>query len=629
MSGICGFCQPGIEVPRVRLDAMLGACSLPGESGCGRFTGNSIALGVSQRWSGQQIGRVSGVQIAVDADLHNLEELSTLLTGKGFNTAQMSLVDMLANLYLLRGPDFVQHLQGAFSIAIWDERSRHLLLAVDRFGFKTLYWSREAERLLFASRVGAVRAAQSTPADVNAQAITQFLLFSVVPAPLTIFRGIERLSPGYFLIFKGGEVTTKRYWELEYNEDMGRDEKYWARELREEMRGAVHRSLRGCSAETTGAYLSGGTDSSSVVAFLSERFQPAHSFSMSFPIEGYNEIQFARITAERFATRHHERCLSPEDAVAAIPKLIRYYDEPFANSSAIASYYCALLARENGIDTLLAGDGGDELFGGNARYATDKRFALYHAIPLWMRQGLIEPVAKLLPATDGWLSLPRRYIRRAQMQNPRRIFSYNMFLSMESMKIFEPGFLEQTPEPASLAIAEQHFFSARASSELNRLLYMDVKMTLADNDLRKVSGTAELAGVRVRYPLLDTRLAEFSGRIPTKLKLKGMKKRYIFKRAMKGILPDEVLHKKKHGFGVPLGEWFLHDSRLKTLVQDVLRDPRTRQRGYFRPEFVDELISMHQQEHAGFYGEFVWYLVALELWHREHVETSREVPIAR
>jgi asparagine synthase (glutamine-hydrolysing) len=357
VSGICGFCEPGMAVPRLRLDAMLAACSLPGETCREGFAGDSIASGVIQRWPGQQIGRISGVQIAVDADLHNLQELSTLLAGNGFNTSQMSLAEMLANLYLLRGPDLVHHLQGAFSIAIWDERLRQLLLAVDRFGFKTLYWSQEAECLLFASRLGAVRAAQNTPSDVNPLAITQFLLFSVVPAPLTIIKGIERLSPGFYLIFKGGQVTTKRYWDLEYNEDMGRDEKYWTRELCEEMRTAVHGQLNGCSAETTGAYLSGGTDSSSVVAFMSERFKPTNSFSISFPVEGYNEIQFARVTAARFATRHHERCLSPEDAVVAIPKLIRYYDEPFANSSAIASYHCALLAREHGVDTLFAGDG--------------------------------------------------------------------------------------------------------------------------------------------------------------------------------------------------------------------------------------------------------------------------------
>jgi len=609
---------------------MLAACSLPEESGCEAISGNSIALGVSRRWPWQQIGRIFGVQVAVDADLHNLEELTKVLAGEGFHTSKMSLAETLASLYLLRGPDFVRHLQGAFSIAIWDERLQHLLLAVDRFGFKTLYWNLDdGERLLFASRVGTVRAAQDEPARVNPSAIAQFLLFSVLPAPLTIFKGIERLSPGFALTFnKDANVTTRRYWDLEYKEDTSQDDGHWARELREELRAAVYRHLVDCSAATTGAYLSGGTDSSSVVAFMSDRFKPVPSFSISFPIDSYNEIGFARTTAECFATRHHERCLSPEDAAAAIPKLIRYYDEPFANSSAIASYHCALLAHENGVDTLLAGDGGDELFGGNARYALDKKFALYHSIPRWMRRILIEPAARLLPATDGRLSLPRRYIRRAQIPNPRRILSYNLFLNKEAQEIFEPDFLEHVPEPASLAIAEEHFRSAQASSELNRLLYMDVKMTLADNDLRKVSGTAELAGIRVRYPFLDTRLVEFSGRIPANLKLKGLEKRYIFKQAMKGILPDKVLQKKKHGFGVPLGEWFLQDRGLKSLVQDVLRDGRTRHRGYFRQGFLDQLISLHQQGNAGYYGEIVWYLVALELWHREHLESFREVSIA-
>jgi asparagine synthase (glutamine-hydrolysing) len=431
------------------------------------------------------------------------------------------------------------------------------------------------------------------------------------------------------LTFQGREVKTKRYWDLAYSEDMDRDERYWSQELREEMRGAVHRHLSGCAPEMTGSYLSGGTDSSSVTAFMAERIKPAKTFSISFPVEGYNEIEFARTIAKQFQTRHQERCLTPEDAATAIPKLISYYDEPFANSSAIASYHCALLARDHGMDTLFAGDGGDELFGGNARYASDKHFGLYNSVPRWMQRGLIEPVANLLPAADGWLSLPRRYIRRAKLPNPKRILSYNFFLNMEAQQIFETDFLGQISDPTSLAIAEGHFRSAHASSDLNRLLYMDVKMTLADNDLRKVSGTAELAGIRVRYPLLDTRLAEFSGRIPAGLKLKGMEKRYIFKQAMKGILPDQVLYKKKHGFGVPLGEWFLKDSKLKSLVQDVLRDSRTQQRGYFRRGFLDGLISSHQQGNAGFYGEIVWYLVALELWHREHFESFREVSMAR
>jgi asparagine synthase (glutamine-hydrolysing) len=606
---------------------MLAACSLPGETGRERISGSSAAFGVSRRWPWQQTACVSGVQIAADADLDNLRQLALEVS----NEVGPSVAETLARQYLLHGPDFVRYLQGSFSIAIWDEKSQHLVLAVDRFGFKTLYWSLDGrQRLLFASRVGAVRAAQTEPAPVNPSAIAQYLLFSAIPAPLTIYKGIERLSPGFILILnKDSQITTKRYWDLEYVEDTTRRDVDWARDLREEIKGAVHRNLDGCGIETTGAYLSGGTDSSSVVAFMSDRFKPVHSFSISFPIDSYNEIGFARTTAKRFATRHHERCLRPEDAAATIPKLIRYYDEPFANSSAIASYHCALLARESGVDTLLAGDGGDELFGGNARYATDKRFALYHSIPKWIRRILIEPCASLLPDNDGRVSLPRRYIRRAQIPNPRRILSYNLFLNRDVRDIFDPDFLQEVPEPASLAIAEEHFRSAQASSELNRLLYMDVKMTLGDNDLRKVSGTAELAGIRVRYPLLDARLVEFSGHIPTYLKLRGMEKRYIFKRAMKDILPDQVLHKKKHGFGVPLGQWLLRDAGLKSFAQELLRDRKTRQRGYFRQDFLDQLTLLHQHGDAGFYGEFVWYLIALELWHREHLESFREASFAR
>lgn len=628
MSGICGICNGHGGVSRARLDAMLAALALPGESGSSAIAESSVALGVSSRWAFQQVARVSEVRIAVDADLYNFDDIARLMAGRGIDARKTPLAEIVARMYLQDGPSFVERLHGAFSIAIWDERNRQLLLAVDRFGFKTLYWTRESEQLLFASRVGIVRAAQDAPSGIDPSSMMQFLLFSVVSAPLSIFRGIERLSPGFILTFRDGQVAKKRYWDLNYIEESSRDEKTWSRELREEMRAAVHRHIDGCDAGTTGAYLSGGTDSSSVVAFMSDRFKPVNTFSISFPVTAFDEIGFARTTAERFATRHHERCLSPEDAAAAISKLIGYYDEPFANSSAIASYYCALVARESGVELLLAGDGGDELFGGNARYATDRRFALYHSIPKWLRRGVLEPAISLLPNTDGPISLPKRYVRRASMPNPRRILSYNLFLEMDASKIFAADFLAEAPLRDWLAIPERHFSEAHASNELNRLLYMDVKMTLGDNDLRKVSGTAELAGVRVRYPLLDTRLAEFSGRIPATLKLKGMEKRYIFKQAMKRILPDTVLYKKKHGFGVPLGQWFLHDSRLKALVHEVLNDPRTRQRGYFRREFLDELINLHQSGHAGFYGEIVWYLVALELWHREHLEKSREVTLA-
>ncbi len=622
MSGICGICQPGAAISRKRLRGMVEACSLPGDLNSESSAGNSIAFGVCRRGSGQQIGRIAEVQVAVDADLYSAKEISVAFQSEA-DSRQIPLAEMLAHLYLRRGLDFLQLVHGAFSIAVWDESKQSLLLIVDRFGFKTLYWSLDRGQVCFSSRAGGMRVGRGIPAEVNPDAVKQFLLFSAVPAPMTIFKGVKRLSPGHVLIFENGDAKTKSYWDLEYKEDTTRSEKYWANGLREEMRSAVDRHLADLVPEATGAYLSGGTDSSSVVAFMSDRFKPTHTFSISFPVAGFSEVEFARTTANRFATCHHERCLQPADAVDAIPKIIRYFDEPFANSSAIASFCCARLAREHGIDTLLAGDGGDELFGGNARYAADKQFALYHAVPRWMRRYLIEPIANLAPGENGPMTLPRRYIRRAQIPNPRRILSYNFFLCNAIQEIFDADFLKDSVD-VSLQIPESHFNSANASSELNRLLYMDVKMTLGDNDLRKVSGTAELAGIEVRYPLLDTRLVEFSGRVPAKLKLKGMEKRYIFKKAMAEILPKSVLYKKKHGFGVPLGEWFLRDNRLKALVQDVLNDPKTHQRGYFRPGFMDRLLALHRQGNASFYGEIVWYLVALELWHREHFEFSGE-----
>jgi asparagine synthase (glutamine-hydrolysing) len=628
VSGICGVCEPGMEIARSNLDPMLAACSCCEERDVEHLSGPCAAFGVSRRWPFQEVAQVRNVRVAIDADLYNLDEVWTILEREGLARREHSLAEAIANLYILRGREFVKDLQGAFSIALWDDTLRQLLLMVDRFGFKTLYWRKERSRLVFGSRVGSVCAGQNAAAEISPEAIAQFLLFSVVPAPLTIFKGTQRLSPGFALTFRNDEVQTQRYWDLEYNEDSGRDEQEWSRELREEMRAAVHRHLQGCAPEKTGSYLSGGTDSSSVAAFISERCKPARTFSISFPVDGYSEIDFARTTARTFQTDHHEHCLVPEDAASAIPKLMRYYDEPFANSSAMASYQCAVLARENGMETLLAGDGGDELFGGNARYADDKRFSIYQQTPQWLRRGLIEPAVSLLPEADGKMSLPRRYVRRAQIPNPRRIMSYNFFLNISPDEVFEPGFLEQAPASSFLTIAETHFHAAKASTELNRLLYMDLKMTLADNDLRKVSGTAEIAGIRVRYPLLDARLAEFSGRIPSNLKLKGFEKRYLFKQAMKGILPDQILYKKKHGFGVPLGEWFLHDARLKLLVQDVLNDRQTLERGYFRRGFLDKLIGLHKGGNAGFYGEIIWYLVALELWHREHASVAREVSIA-
>jgi asparagine synthase (glutamine-hydrolysing) len=624
MSGICGICEPGRTLGPAGIKSMLAALTLTGETCQLAPDRDSVALGVSQRWHFQQVAGIPGVRIAADAELLNRPELAKFLKGGNFNPDHLTPAELLARLYRERGVSFVELLDGVFSFALWDEEHRRLVLAIDRLGVNSLYWRKEGDRILFASRVGAIRGIQETPATVNPAALMQYMLFSAVPAPMVIYKGIEKLRPGFCLVYEAGQIRQTRYWDLQYRESDNHNVAHWAREVREGLRSAVQHHLTDLAPEKTGAYLSGGTDSSSVVAFMNERHSPVNAYSIFFAESVYSEIDFARTTAKHFRTNHHELSLTSRDTYDAIPKIIEYYDEPFANSSAIGAYHCARFARESGVTTLLAGDGGDELFAGNERYATDKRFALYHHVPAWLRKGLIEPIAALLPNNESRLSLPRRYVRRANIPLPRRILSYHHLLSTPPEEMFEPSLLESAPPETWLNVAEEHFRSAVAEGDLNRLLYLDVKMTLADNDLRKVLGTAEVAGVRARFPLLDYKLVELSGRIPAALKMQGFEKRFIFKEAMKEILPHNVLYKKKHGFGVPVALWFLQDPRLESLVSDVLTDSRTQQRGYFRPAFLDHLLRLHRGKDAHFYGEILWYLVALELWHRQHLERSLE-----
>jgi asparagine synthase (glutamine-hydrolysing) len=623
MSGICGICLPGAPLYRTALEPMLAALALPGDAGQDHLAERSIAMGVARRWTSEGIASIPGVFVATDADPCNLAELRADVGRHGVDASELSVAEIFAWLFKFDGHDFLLRPRGAFSVAVWDEAEQRLLLAIDRFGMHSLYWCRQGERLQFATRAGAIRAAQDSPTAISPASIVQFLLFSAIPAPLTAYQDISKLEPGSLLLYEGGKLLQQRYWDLEYTEDHIPSASQWAGQLRETMRASVHAHLEGCVPERTGAYLSGGTDSSSVVAFMTEACCPVNTFCIFFEDPRYSEIEFARTTAECFHARHKAKAVSAQEAFDSIAKIAGYFDEPFANSSAIGAYYCALIARENGVDTLLAGDGGDELFAGNERYATDKYFQLYQKLPGWLRHGVIEPLVRVLPE-EGNLSLPRRYVRRATTPNPRRLLSYCPLLGINPSEIFKPEFLEQAPPETWMEIPERHFQRAPgAQSELNRLLYLDIKMALADNDLRKVLGTAELAGVRVRFPLLDTRVAEISSRIPSDLKLNGLEKRYIFKLAMKKILPDKVLRKKKHGFGVPVGKWLLQHREFRALMQDVLGDRASYLRTYFCGAFLDKLQLLHQ-EHAGYYGEVVWYLLMLELWHRRQRRGIRD-----
>ncbi|MGH9390676.1 MAG: asparagine synthase-related protein, partial [Vicinamibacteria bacterium] len=293
------------------------------------------------------------------------------------------------------------------------------------------------------------------------------------------------------------------------------------------------------------------------------------------------------------------------------------YDEPFGNSSAVASYYCAALARADGVGTLLGGDGGDEIFAGNERYAKQAVFDYYLRMPAALRRFVVEPILGVLPK-NGFAPLRKAqsYVRQANTPLPDRLEEYNFVNRMTPAAVFTPEFLAGARPEEPLDLLRRSFAEADTRSDLNRLLYLDLKFTLADNDLRKVGGTCEMSGVDVLYPFLDRDLVDFANRVPPGLKLKGTKLRYFFKRASEGFLPDAILKKRKHGFGVPCGRWMRDYAPLRDLSYDCLRS--LEKRGYLRESFVSNLIALHRSEHADYYGVMVYVLTMLELWHRKH-----------
>ncbi len=564
--------------------------------------------------AGKPPKRRGGVITAADLDLVNFDELRAL-TGLPGSCA------VLARLHELEGWQGISRLRGAFGVALWDERHRALVLAVDHFGMKRLHYAITPEALAFASQPSALRAVPGVTGSVDPEAVYAYLNFGYVPAPSSMFAGVRRLPPGSVLLVRGGEPAITRYWDLSYQErHLGLAEASAATvQLVEE---AVSLALRDAPVKETGAFLSGGTDSSTVVGLMTKvTGERVNAFSIGFREAKYDELHYAGLAARHFDAAHHTRLIMPDEALGVLPRLVERYDEPFGNSSAIGTYFCAKLARECGVTRLLAGDGGDEIFGGNERYRTDRIFARYHQLPSPLRRWLLEPVLLGLPDLGGsLLGKGQRYIQRANLPNPRRFYSYEFFFAHQGCALLSRDFTAAIDAAAPWAVLHEHFARAEATSELNRLLYLDMKLTIGDNDLLKVTRTADLAGVDVRFPLLDRALVEFTGTLPAHYKVRGLEKRYLFKRAFRPLLPPEILAKQKHGFGVPTGDWLRDHPGFRELARETLLSARARQRGYFAPGAVERLFELHAADSTPYYGAILWTLLMLELWHRRHAD---------
>jgi asparagine synthase (glutamine-hydrolysing) len=486
-------------------------------------------------------------------------------------------------------------------------------LAVDRFAIRTLCFRVTPQGLEFAERADDVAA---DGAALDAQALFDYLYFHCIPSPRTVYHGVQRLPPGHCAWFECGRLTVTPYWQPTFDDAPSAPS---FDSLRDEFRRIVQQSVaRQLDGGVAACFLSGGTDSSTVAGMIAKSAGPAtRTYSIGFDAAGYDEMAFARLAARHFGTDHREYYVTPDDLVRGAASVAQFYDQPFGNSSALPAYYCAKLAHEEGVSRLLAGDGGDELFGGNSRYAKQRIFGWYDHIPAPLRSAAMEPLLERTPlgGLPGF-SKARSYVEQAREPMPDRLGMYNLLLRLGVDDTLEPGFLAQVDQQAPLALQRQVWASARTGHELNRTLAFDWRFTLAESDLPKVRGTTALAGVEVGFPLLDTELVDFSCRLPPAYKLKGLKLRWFFKEALRGFLPDEIITKRKQGFGLPFGVWATQHAGLKALAADSLGSLSTR--GVVRPAFVRTLLDQRLAEHPGYYGEMVWILMMLEQWLRKH-----------
>ena len=526
--------------------------------------------------------------------------------------AESGMASSLEIAFRERGPDLLNDLRGPFAIALIDATSQDALLAIDRMGIEELHFQPvNGKGLSFGTSASSLLFFEESEPAVSAQSVFDYLFFHVVPAPLGVFEGHSRLLPGEYLQFSNGRLSRKKYWKPSFTGTWSSSRASAKRELHELMRQSVKRCM---SDEEIGCFLSGGIDSSTIAGVVSEFRPPARTFTVGFNEPGYDESSYAQITAEHFGTRQEIFLASPQDVVASVESISSELDMPFGNSSVLPAYLCARTAREQGIDTMLAGDGGDEVFAGNTRYVTQQLFSVYSRIPNFLRDGMIEPLAFSTPGASRFPPTRKlqSYIRQAKIPMPDRLETYNYLLRDPMHDILDRDFLESVDSNHALRLLRETYNETSDAGLLDRMLALDWKFTLADNDLRKVNWACELAGVAVRYPFLDDDLVDFSCQLSPDWKIQRWKLRAFFKYAMRDFLPTAVLKKSKQGFGLPFGVWMKSYGPLRELAYDSISSFRSRR--IVAGSYLDRLLDQHRSDHAHYYGEFIWVLMMLELW---------------
>jgi asparagine synthase (glutamine-hydrolysing) len=596
----------------------------------------TIEIGATPRWVGASLReavrdgapgrrRCDAPGLAIEWDAHRARHAATdealcvvwgtpRLAGEASADATIvapraTATEILAR-FAARDNAALADLRGAYGLVLVDARAARVLVACDRFAMETACYALAGETLAVAERADEVPLAART---LSHQALYDYLYFHCIPSPSTIYREVSRLVPATHAIARAGAVRTAYHWEPDVPDAASRDLPAQSARFRALVRAAVASEADG--RDTLGCFLSGGTDSSTVVGMLRDATGAARTYSIGFEAQGYDEMEYARIAARHFGSDHHEYYVTADDVATEVPAVARSFDQPFGNSSAVPAYLCARLARADGVTRMLAGDGGDELFGGNARYRLQMALGAYEALPRALR-AVTDPIAGLSRARVPGVRHAAAYVRHARTPMPDRLEGFNLLDRVGAGNVLAADIVADVDADAPRAARRATYARSTAPALLDRILQYEWKYTLADSDLPKVRGATALAGVGVGYPLLYDEIVDFSLSVPAQWKVRRFALRWFFKRALEDFLPAEIIAKKKHGFGLPFGVWATGHAALRALAGDSLASLERRGilRAGFRGRLQDEMLPAH----PGYYGELVWILMMLEQWLAAH-----------
>ncbi|MBI5167598.1 MAG: asparagine synthase (glutamine-hydrolyzing) [candidate division NC10 bacterium] len=579
------------------------------------------------------------IWIVFNGEIYNFQELRLILEDKGHRFRSNSDTEVIIHLYEEKGTDCLRNLRGMFAFALWDAKDRTLFLVRDRLGKKPLFYYVDKNAFLFASEPKAILQDPRVKAEPDLEAIHHYLTYGYVPSPYSAFKGIRKLPPAHYLLLKDGGLHIERYWKLSYAKKRSGDpslgwvprgqgsgekaEEEICQEILDRLREAV--KIRLISDVPLGAFLSGGIDSSTVVALMSElNSEPVKTFSIGFQEKEYDELKYARLVAQRFGTDHHELTVKP-DAVEVLPKLVWHYNEPFADSSAIPTYYVAQVTRKY-VTVALNGDAGDENFAGYERYLANQLACLYEKIPSMLREGMEWAVQRTPDSgrPKGLLHRTKRFFE-AISEEPRRRYSrwISHFNNSRKEELYTDEFKARVGPIDSVELLLKAYTASDAHDFIDATLDVDVNMYLPEDLLVKVDIASMANSLEARSPFLDHLFMEFVASLPSHLKLRGRTTKYIFKKAVKGLLPGGVIDRPKMGFGVPIDHWFRNE--LREMAYDVLLGHRAMERGYFRRDSVQKLLDEHTTGKASWHY-LLWNLLMLELWHRMFIDEAIRQP---